>query len=66
MIEQRRRPEAIEPGMHVRWMGREWHVDRIYNHPRWGHYFACTAEDDGSYELINLNGNDGGIEVLAA
>jgi hypothetical protein len=65
-LQRFRTPSAIEPGMHIRWMNKEWHVDRVYNHHRFGRFFACTCEDDGTYELINVNGNDGPIEVLEA
>ena len=41
-------------------------MSATYNHPRWGYFFSCFADDDGTYELINCNGSDGGIEVLAA
>ncbi len=57
---------GIQPGMRIRWMDRSWRVNVVHYHPRWGYFFNCTAEDDGAYELININGNDVGIEVLAA
>ena len=56
---------GIQPGMRIRWMGRSWRVNIVHSHARFGYFFNCTAEDDGSYELINVNGNDGGLEVLA-
>ena len=65
MIEQRRRPEAVQPGMRIRWMGDAWTVEAVYSHPRFGWFFRCSSEDSGRCELINVNGSDGGIEVLA-
>jgi len=61
-----RKPQAIEPGMHVRWMGEPWTVEEAYYHPRWGCFFRVRHDENGRYELINSNGNDGGLEVFEA
>ena len=61
-----REPGAIEAGMHVRWLGETWTVEEVHHHPRWGWYFRVHNDVDGRYELINSNGNDGGIELVAA
>jgi hypothetical protein len=63
VIEQLR-PRVVTVGTRILYLGRTWTVDRINNHPRWGDFFALTAEDDGSYELISAVGADGNFEVL--
>ena len=57
-------PTLVYTGCRIRFLGRTWTVDRINYHPRFGDFFALTAEDDGSYELIGARGCDGQYEVL--
>ena len=46
MIEQRSVAD-IQPGTRVRWMGEEWTVVVIHQHPRFGHFFNVTNDRDG-------------------
>lgn len=57
-------PRAVRVGDRIRWLGRCWGVERIQYHPTFGRFFACTSEDDGSFELISEKGADGNYEVL--
>jgi hypothetical protein len=58
--------KVVHVGTRLYYLGRSGTVVRINYHPRWGDFFALSAEDDGAYELISASGADGQFEVLPA
>lgn len=52
-------------GDEVRWLGQAWLITAEHRHPRYGRFFHLEGEN-GAYDLVHENGNDGHMEPLHA